>query len=182
MSQTLEVTATSSVPPTLTGTSTTPIAPSTLSLEFSAVPYQIKTADQVTFKLKILNQGQLPATGLQFSNTLPEEFNFLAGRNPGFEFDAQTRKLTWLADQATILLPGESLTLEYTLLVVATKAEDVQIIDTAHLSAAGFTEPLAVETSLILARPDSSFTTMDSKGGDVTGLNGRLKLKFPRTL
>ncbi len=180
MSQTPEVTPSPSTTSTPIGTSTTPIAPSTLSLGFSAAPYQIKTADQVTFKLKIVNQGQMPAAGLQFTNILPGEFNFLAGRNKGFEFDAQTRKLTWLADQATILLPGESLTLEYTLLVVAAKAEDVQIIDTAHLSAAGFTEPVAVETTLILARPDSSFTTMDSKGGEANGLNGRLKLKFPK--
>jgi hypothetical protein len=44
-SPTLEGTATSSVTPTTTGTSTTPIAPSSLLLEFSASPYQIKTAD-----------------------------------------------------------------------------------------------------------------------------------------
>ncbi|HLF75833.1 MAG TPA: SpvB/TcaC N-terminal domain-containing protein, partial [Anaerolineales bacterium] len=180
VTETLEVTATASITPTPAGTSTTPIAPPTLLLEFSAFPYQIKTADQVTFTLKIVNQGQSPATGLQFSDILPEEFNFLAGRNKGFEFDAPTRELTWLAEPGTILLPGESLILEYTLLVVASKTEDVQITDSAHLSAGGFTEPLAVETTLILARPDSSFTTVDSQGGEASGLNGRLKLKFPK--
>ena len=179
-SQTLEVTAVSSATPTPTGTSMTPSAPSSLSLEFSASPNQIKTTDQVTFTLRILNQGQSPAAGLRFTNILPEEFNFLAGKNKGFEFDLQTRELTWLADAGTILPPGESLTLEYTLLVAGSKAEDVQIIDTALLNAGGLPEPVVIETTLILARPDSSFTTMDSQGGEANGLNGRLKLNFPQ--
>jgi RHS repeat-associated protein/uncharacterized repeat protein (TIGR01451 family) len=177
-SPTPTVTATASITPV--GTSTTPIAPPTLSLEFSAFPNQIKTADQVTFTLKILNQGQSPADGLRFTNILPEEFNFLAGKNKGFEFDNQTRELTWLAEPGTVLPPGESLTLEYTLLVAGSKAEDVQIIDTAHLSASGLAEPVAFETTLILARPDSSFTTLGIQGGEASGLNGRLKLKFPK--
>lgn len=59
-SPTLEATLIPSVTPTATETSTTPIAPSALSLEFSASPNQIKTADQVTFTLNIVNQGQSP--------------------------------------------------------------------------------------------------------------------------
>lgn len=45
---------------------------SDISVQFSVTPSQAKTGDQVTFNVVIVNNGESPATGLRFSNTLPE--------------------------------------------------------------------------------------------------------------
>jgi uncharacterized repeat protein (TIGR01451 family) len=178
-SATIEVTATATGTPVPTGTPTITTSPTTLLLEFSATPDQIKAADQVTFTLKIVNTGPAPAAGLRFTNILPEGFNFLKGKNKAFRFDAQTRELTWQAEPGTTLAPGESLTLEYILLVIASQVqEDVQITDAARVSTDGLLEPLTAETSLILSKPGTSLTRVDSKGGEAKGLDGRVKLKF----
>jgi uncharacterized repeat protein (TIGR01451 family) len=143
------------------------------------MPNQIKVADQVTFTVKIVNRGLSPATGLRFTNILPEGFNFIPGKNKNFTFDFQTRELTWLADQGTTLPGGESLTLEYTVVVITSKVEAAQIIDAASVSADGLAEPSMVEARLLLTEPETSLTMMTVNNREANGLNGRVKLKFP---
>ena len=121
-----ESTPTPSVTPISTQTFTLSTGSPALSVEFSATPDQVKVADQVTFTIKIVNRGSLPATGLRFTNVLPEGFNFLRGENQNFTFDSTSRELTWLIDPGASLLAEESLILEYTL-VVASNIEATQI-------------------------------------------------------
>lgn len=133
--------------PNPTQTLATPATSPKLSLEFLATPSQIKVTDHATFTLKIINSGQYAITGLRFTNILPEGFNFVQGKSKNFNFDPKTRELRWLADQGTSLPAGDSLSLEYTVVVIASKVEVAQIIDTASVSADGLAEPSIIETA-----------------------------------
>lgn len=158
----------------------TPItSPSKLSIDFSAMPKNARIGDEVTFTLKIINDGQSPITGLHFSNFLPEGFNYRAGVNEGFNFDLQTQELTWLLKPEMTLLPGEKLVLEYTVVLTPSEIDDIQVIDTANIRANGVAEPIAVKTSLLISQQRNSLTSLDARGGKATGLDEHVQLKFP---
>jgi RHS repeat-associated protein/uncharacterized repeat protein (TIGR01451 family) len=180
-SPTLEGTPTASGTPIPTQTSIVPSTLPTLSLEFLANPNQAKAGDHVTFTLTITNKGTLPVTGLLFSDTLPEGFNEFQSDDKGFNFDATTRELTWkqdVLDPAQQLLPGGSLALMYTVLIES-QVKDAQIVDTASVSADGIKEALSTQATLILLGSESSWTTLDTTGGDALSVDGRIKLSLP---
>jgi conserved repeat domain len=180
-SPTFESTPTPSGTPISAQTSTLSTESPALSVEFSATPDQVKVTDQVTFTVKIVNRGSFPATGLRFTNILPEGFNFIPGKNKNFTFDSRTRELRWLADQGTNLPGGESLILEYAIAVIASRADVAQIIDTASVGADALTEPLVIETTLLLTRSETSLTMLNADRREANGLNGKVKLKFPES-
>ena len=179
-SATLEGTPIPSSTSTPTETSTVPADTDLISLEFFADPPQAKTGDQVTFSLTITNQSAAPLTGLLFSNILPEGFNDFQSEDKGLTFDPQTRELIWkqeVADPGGQLPPGANLTVTYSVLIES-KVKDSKIIDTAHLAADEFKDSLLFETDLTLLASESSLTTLDKKGGEASGLNGRIKIKL----
>jgi uncharacterized repeat protein (TIGR01451 family) len=177
-SPTIESTAMASNTSIPTQTSTLSVLSPALSVEFFTTPNQVRVGDQVNFAVKIANNSQSSVTGLCFTNILPEGFNFLPGKSKNFTFDEKSRELKWQADQGMNLPAGERLTLEYTVVIIASSVEDVQLIDTAIISADGLAESFDIETRLMLAGPGTSLATLDSTGGDAMGLNGRVKLHF----
>jgi len=190
---------TGTMSPTLEGTSTAMVTPSRaptdisistqasnlstglsdLAVELSATPNQAKVGDQVTFTLKIVNNGETPFTGLHFSNFLPEGFNTVHNDVNGFAFDEKTRELSWTAEKETAILAGESLILEYTV-SVDLPVQVSQIVDTASLMANELKEPVLVEASLTFSGADDFLTPLDSKGGEALGLDGQVKVSLPK--
>jgi uncharacterized repeat protein (TIGR01451 family) len=151
-SATLEPSATST--PAFTQNPNETISPSTqrptatqtqppLSFNFSASPEQAAPGDEVIFTIEVVNNGRTPMTGLLFSNLLPQEFGFEPGAFRGFNFDLQTRLLTWNGAQAGVitLAPGQIVTLEYSVKIDA-QLDEVQIVDSGTFSAAGYSAPL----------------------------------------
>lgn len=163
--------------PTPTQTSNTSTETPGLSIAFSASPKQIKAGEQVTFTVKIENNGESPSTGLRFSNILPEGFNYVPVNNKDFRFNAQTRELIWNAENETALLPRENITLEYTV-EISESVGDVQIFDTARVSAVGLVQPLVIETEIIQSGAGTSLTLLDSGSGMAIGMNGQIELNF----
>lgn len=148
-----------------------------LSIAFSASPKQATAGGQVTFTVKIENNGESPSTGLRFSNILPAGFNYVPGNNKDFKFNAQTRELIWNAENESSLQPRENVTLEYTV-EISESVADVQIIDTARVSAIGLLQPMVVETEIIQSSAGTSLTVLDSQGGRAIGLNGQIELNL----
>jgi RHS repeat-associated protein/uncharacterized repeat protein (TIGR01451 family) len=150
-----------------------------VTLEFLATPGQAKAGDQVTFSLKISNNGKTPVSGFHFSNHLPDGFTFISGGNKSLSFDARTGILTWDSDQGMALQPGETLNLNYTVILAGLPMEAGQLVDTASLSADGLANPVLMETTLTLLGAGNSLTALDAKGGNAFGLNGHIQLNFP---
>ncbi|HKY54605.1 MAG TPA: SpvB/TcaC N-terminal domain-containing protein, partial [Anaerolineales bacterium] len=173
---TLEATSTATVIASPTGTQTS----SSLSFQFSASPEQAAPGDEVTFTVEIVNNGQTPFTGLLFSNILPQEFGSKQGGFKDFNFDPQTRLLTWNGAQAGIptLAPGQKITLTYTVKVDA-QLDEVQLIDSATFTAVGLSAPLTAEAILSILSAKKQMKILDSKGGKATGLNGRIEVDLP---
>lgn len=152
-----------------------------LSFDFSASPQQVAPGDEVTFTLKLTNTGQSALTGLSFSNTLPEIFDTTQNGFKDFDFDPQTRLLTWSgSDQSdqTGLPVGESLTLQYSVRVDA-QAGEGQIVDSAVVSADGLDQPVLAETTLTILPRTTELTQLGQLSGHVDGLGGKVKLDFP---
>ncbi len=160
--------------------------PPSLSFRLSAAPDQAAPGDEVTFTVEIANNGQTPVTGLLFSNTLPGDFgNVQSGAGSGnpsqaFNFDPQTRLLTWSGAQAGApLSPGQTLRLVYTARMDGQR-DEVQIVDSATLNADGLPAPLVAEATLLLASPQKRLTMLDSQGGKALGLNGHIEVSLPQ--
>jgi hypothetical protein len=118
----------------------------------------------VIFTLNVVNDGKTSATALLFSNVLPQEFGAGQSGFKDFNFDPQTRLLTWNGDQAgvTTLAPGQALTLEYSLRIDA-PLDEVQIVDSATFSSDGLSESLLAEAALTVLSPKKKMTTLDPK-------------------
>ncbi|MCI0556328.1 MAG: hypothetical protein L0287_35755, partial [Anaerolineae bacterium] len=187
LTATLETTpsATQTQDPSQTAVSTstqTSVAsqPFLLSFKFTAAPEQATPGDEVTFTIEVTNQGQLPASGLLFSNLLPVEFGTGQSGFKDFNFDPQTRLLTWNGDQAgvTTLAPGQKLTLTYIVKVDA-QLDEVQLIDSATFAAVGLSEPLLGESVLTILSSKKDMKMLDAKGGKADGLNGHIQVNLP---
>ena len=152
-----------------------------LTIDFSATPKKIKPGERVTFRLTIKNESKTDITGMQFIDTIPELFTDIQSDDLGFSFDNQTRLLTWkdASDPSQPLSPGKSISLTYSAIVVA-EIQESEIIDTASLTADNLSEPISVETTLILLNSDASLTMLDANGGDAPGLDGRVKVHLPK--
>jgi RHS repeat-associated protein/uncharacterized repeat protein (TIGR01451 family) len=151
-----------------------------LSFSLSVAPEQAAPGEEVTFTIEITNDGKTTATGLLFTNTLPEYFGKGQSGFKDFNFEPQTHILTWAGtkpNEASIL-PGQTLTLEYTVKIEA-KPTEVQIVDTATLAADGLVEPLIAETTLAVLASGKKFTMIDTKGGKAIGLDGRVSVTVP---
>ncbi|MBK9926400.1 MAG: DUF11 domain-containing protein [Anaerolineales bacterium] len=156
-----------------------------LYFNFTAQPEQVTPGGTVTFTLEVLNTGQLPATGVQFSNVIPDMFNNIKSSTPNIAFNSKTRTLvvkskTDISQHDGITLDvGESLTIKYTA-VVSSDMLGSQFIDSANLIADGLIDPLTAEATFSLVDTDSSLSTLDAEGGEALGLNGHVKVKFPK--
>ncbi len=161
-----------------TETSNTYNAVSALSAEFSVLPDNARIGDKVDFTVKIMNATQVPVSGLHFSDFLPKGFQYISQSNKEMAFNESTRELTWTAASNFTLQAGQSYALEYSILLTPIAIEDIQIVDTATIRADDLKTPLVVETSFLLSAPGNSLTSLSTKGGEATGLNGRVKLNF----
>lgn len=188
LTPTLEETSTPSgteTPSQTPSPSNTPTAvgvESALSFKFSVSPEQAIPGEEVIFTIEIANSGKTTLTGLVFSNTLPEYFGKSQTGFKDFDFEPQTRKLTWTGAKANgkdiVILPGQTLIFAYIVKVEA-KPTEVQIVDTATLIADGLKTPVLAEATLTVLAPDQKLTMMDKKGGNATGLDGRVKVTVP---
>ncbi len=170
--------------PSPSATSTVTSEKPELSFKLSVNPEQAAPGEEVTFTIEIVNNGKTTVTNLLFSNILPEYFAGEQAGFKGFNFDPQSRKLTWSGanskdeEKSAGILPGQTLILKYTAKVEA-KTTDVQIVDTATLIADGLDTPLFAETTLTILESNKKFTLIDTKGGEALGLNGRVKVTVP---
>jgi len=144
---------------------------SVLAVEFSASPDQLTAGDQVTFTLKITNNGESPLTGIQFLNTVLDGLDDIQSEEDGFIYDAQTRQVVWNEAANETVSPHQSRSIIYTAVIV-TDIQNAQITDTVTITADGFPEPVNAGTTLMVGEPNSSTTMVDTQGGEVEGLNG----------
>jgi uncharacterized repeat protein (TIGR01451 family) len=156
------------------------VSSSFLSFDFSVSPEQAAPGDEVTFTVSITNHAEVAVTGLQFTDELPAEFG--TGKN-GFgdlDFDSQTRRLTWKGGKKSkdAINPGETLTLQYGV-KLDSKLDAVQIKDVAALTADGWSDPLMAATVLTVVPTDKHMTVIGPKGGEASGLGGKVKVKIP---
>ena len=163
--------------PTQTTTSSTKL--SDISVMLFATPNQAKAGAQVSFTLKVENLGASNLTGLHFSNILPTGFIYVPGDNTNFVFNPISGELAWTGEKDTTLLAGESLTVEYDVLVVS-PATTSQILDTAFLTANELDEPLGLEASIVILASEDSLTMLDSRGGEALGLDGQIRVNLPQ--
>ena len=159
-------------------TEVTPVVPSAVPYKFYPTPEQAKAGEQVAFTLEIINDGKEPLTVVNFSNFLPEAFEYLESDTKAFLYDPDTRELTWTSEAGHAIPPGESLQLQY-LVVVGEGHAYTQIVDEASLNMGGMKDPLLLETSLLLAPADAAITMVDEKGGEAVGLEGHALLQVP---
>lgn len=168
-----------SVTPTF---STTASEEPDLSFNISTNPEQASPGEDVTFTIEITNNGDSIATGLLFSNTLPEYFGKGQSGFKDFDFDPQTRKLTWKGIKANgenvEILGGQTLTISYTV-KVESKSTEVQIVDTATLAAEGLLTPMLAESTITVVEAGKKLTMIDAKGGKALGLGGKVKVTVP---
>jgi RHS repeat-associated protein/uncharacterized repeat protein (TIGR01451 family) len=148
-----------------------------LLIEFSADPKQAKMGEQVRFTLKIVNNGKSGFTGLRFANVLPTGLEYIAGKDKGFVFDDQARELSWTAEKDVALSSGETLTLEYSVLVDSPITSS-QVVDTASLSVNELAEPLRIEAPITLPGAEDSLTMLDIHGGEALGMEGRIRINL----
>jgi len=150
---------------------------SILSFRISASPDQAAPGDEVTFTVEIANQGGSTATGLLFSNILPQAFGNGQGGSKDFDFDPQTRLLSWNGANST-LAPGQILVLRYTVRLES-QLDEAQIIDSATLTSDGLAEPLLAEAAVTVLSPGKQLTMLDQQGGVAAGLNERVRVNLP---
>lgn len=134
--------------------------------------------EQVRFTLKIINNGKSGFTGLRFANILPTGLEYIAGKDKGFVFDEQARELSWTAEKDVTLSAGETLTLEYTVLVNSPITSS-QVVDTASLSVNELAEPLRIEAPITLPGAEDSLTLLDINGGEALGMEGMIRINVP---
>jgi hypothetical protein len=119
-------------------------------------------------------------TGLFFSDILPEDLGNAENGFKGFEYDPQTRLLTWDGARAGVpsLEPGQKMSLTYTVRLAA-QHDEVSLIDSASLNADGLAEPLWAEIGLTLLVPQKQLTAVGAEGGKARGLNGKVEIVLP---
>ncbi len=171
--------ASSTVETTATATGPAPL----LLFNLSVSPDQAAPGDEVTFTIKITNNGQLPATGLSFSNTLAQQFGNGKNGFKEFHYDVQSRLLTW-GDSGRLetLLPGASVTLQYVVQIDPKIKDEVQVIDSALLFADGLSQPLASEAALMVLASDKRLTRLDGRGGKAQDKDGQVVVNLPQGL
>ena len=171
-------TPTSALSPTPTATS----QPPTLSFNLSASSQQAAPGDTVLFTIQVTNTGTTDATSLQYSDTLPQAFGSAQDGFQGFNFDPQSRVLSWSGDtqNKTTLPAGQSMTLQYSVRLDPSMKDDIQIVDSALLSADGLTVPLASQAALTVLTPDKQLTAVGTQGGTARGLRGLVQVDLPQ--
>ena len=186
---------------TSSSTSTATSLPPQLSFNFSVSPQQAAPGDTVIYTVQITNNGQTTATGLQFLDILPQGFDSSSNGFTDFNFDPSTRVLTWnsavnsippLQGPITVtptasptpgvpstLFPGQVLTLQYSVMLDSQIQQDVQMIESAQLSADGLSIPLSSQTTLTVVASGEQFTALSTQGGTALGLNGNVQVGLP---
>jgi RHS repeat-associated protein/uncharacterized repeat protein (TIGR01451 family) len=155
-----------------------------LTFNLAVDPEQAAPGQEVTFQVDITNNGSTTASGLVFSNTLPEYFTKSQAGLGDFEFDPHTRVLTWRGtktkgnDRDASILPGQTISLEYSAKVEA-KATEIQVIDGATLAADHLAEVLLAETTVTVLQANTEMTTINPKGGKAVGLKGHVTVTIP---
>jgi RHS repeat-associated protein/uncharacterized repeat protein (TIGR01451 family) len=180
--------ATPSATPSSTASPTATSQPPLLSFNLSVSPQQAAPGDTVLFTIQITNNGNTEATGLKYSDTLPQAFGSAQDGFKGFSFDAPTRLLTWngapssnnpaQANQST-LPAGQALTLQYSVRLDPKMKDEQQIVDSALLTADGLAAPLTSQAALTVLTADKQLSALDLKGGTAQGLNGHVQVSVP---
>ncbi len=171
-------------------TSSLPEAPATgqtplVSFRFFANPGEAAPGDEVTYTFEITNNGIEPIAGLKLSNSIPQVFGNGRDGLKDFNFDPQSRLLTWGTDNKgnalpnAVLNPGQTLSLTYTVRIDA-QLDEAQIVDTATLSMDGMPESLTADATLIVRESGKTLKLLDRKGGNAYGLDGRVHLTLPQ--
>ena len=171
-------TAPTEVPPAIA--TPAPLIPSaqdsSLQFYFTASPGQVTPGNEVTFTIAITNAGSRPLTNIAFTNTLPEG---LHGNKPGFgelSFDPNTRLLTWSAKE---LLPGATVTLQYTVTASAKGQPPLYLTDSALLTAAELAEPVKGIATLLVTSPGEHLNGVAMTGDKAKGLGNKVEIDVP---
>jgi RHS repeat-associated protein/uncharacterized repeat protein (TIGR01451 family) len=151
-------------------------ASSPLQFYFTVSPEQATPGSDVTFTIVLVNSGKTSLTNVAFTNTLPEG---LHGSKPGFgelSFDPPTRLLTWGAPE---LLPGATVTLQYTVTASADSKPPLYLSDTALLTAAELSDPLKAIATLLVETAGQPLSAVAPMGGQARGLDGKVQIELP---
>jgi RHS repeat-associated protein/uncharacterized repeat protein (TIGR01451 family) len=158
---------------------------SSIQFDFSVSPAQANPGDEVTFTIIIKNNGKTEITGLIFSNVLPDQLRKPKSENGDFKFDTKTNTLTWKAgskkDTGAVILPGETITLQYTATIDSQIDRDIQVVDEANLIMDGMVSPLMAVLELGIFPQDKKkeFTSLGPQGGKAEGVNGHVHVNIP---
>ena len=149
---------------------------SPLQFYFTVSPEQATPGSDVTFTIVLVNSGKTSLTDVAFTNTLPEG---LHGGKPGFgelAFDPPTRLLTWSAKE---ILPGATITLQYTVTVSAEAQPPLYLGDTALLTAAELSDPVKAIATLLVESAGQPLSAAAPLGGQARGLAGKVQIELP---
>ncbi len=158
---------------------------SSIQFGFSASPAQANPGDEVIFTITITNNDKTEITGLMFSNLLPEQLREPKSENNDFKFDPKTNILTWTSDSkkgnGAAILPGETITLQYTATIDSQIDKDLQVVDEADLFMDGMVSPLtaALELGIFPQGKKKEFTSLGSQGGKAEGIEGHVFINIP---
>ena len=149
---------------------------SPLQFYFTVSPEQATPGSDVTFTIVLVNSGQTALTDVALADTLP---GGLAESKLGFgelAFDPTTRLLTWSAKE---ILPGATVTLQYTMTVSAEAQPPLYLSDTALLTTAEMSDPMKAIATLLVEAADQPLSEVAPIGGQAEGLNGKVQIEVP---
>jgi uncharacterized repeat protein (TIGR01451 family) len=148
---------------TPTGTTVPSVTASSLDFSFAASPGQAAPGDEVTFTITVKNNTDMTATGIVFTNTLPGEFSTTGNGLGDFQYDQETRLLSWNGTKgvpgSNSLKPGETLSLQYSV-KVDSKLDIYQVKDVASLTADGWSDPLLAAALLTVTPANEHLTAI----------------------
>ncbi|MEK7325752.1 MAG: hypothetical protein AAB217_10905, partial [Chloroflexota bacterium] len=163
-------------PATATPASATFTQESSVQFYFTVSPEQAAPGSDVIFTVVIANSGKTALTNAAFADTLPGD---LAESKLGFGelvFDPLTRLLTWSAKE---ILPGATVTLQYTVTVSAEARPPLYLTDSALLTATELAEPVKGLASLLVSSLDRQLSDVAVTGDKANGLGNRVEIDVP---
>jgi RHS repeat-associated protein/uncharacterized repeat protein (TIGR01451 family) len=167
---------TSTLSPTFTPT---PEVKEGVQFDLSASSNQAFPGDDVEYTISITNNEKEKIAGFSFSNLLPDQFLNPKSENKDLQFDPKTNTLTWELDKG--ILPGETITLQYTVTIKTQIIEEIVIVDEADLFIDG-KETSLIATSELAIFPkgeDKEFTGLGSAGGKAEDIDGNVSIDVP---
>ena len=156
-----------------------------LQFVFTVSPNQVTPGDEVEFVITLTNTGTKEISGVRVSNFLPSLLKKPKSKNGDITVDNKSNSIAWTGESkqenGATLLPGETITLEYSATVDAQIDHDIQILDEAEVQITGAPTPITASLALniLLEKTSGDFTLLGSKGGQANGANGHVHIKVP---